>query len=86
MPRGVPDHAIACSFWGSPWSTAEPAEKNNDPGHIQSLYRLVYYSDLLSIERITHSPGPERSVNLERSRSAIRGIQINRGFKAVIPV
>lgn len=47
-----------------------------DPDDIQSLYRLLHYSDVLEIEGIISSPGPGAVNDAEKIRRWIREIRI----------
>jgi hypothetical protein len=47
-----------------------------DPDDIQSLYRLLHYSDVLEIEGIVSSPGPGAENSADKVRHWIREIRI----------
>ncbi len=47
-----------------------------DPDDIQSLYRLLHYSDILEIEGIVSSPGPGAENSADKVRRWIREIRI----------
>lgn len=49
-----------------------------DPDDIQSLYRLVHYSDILRVEGIVSSPGPGARHSAEKIRFWIRQIDVER--------
>ncbi len=49
-----------------------------DPDDIQSLYRLVHYSDILRVEGIVSSPGPGARHSAENIRCWIRFIEVER--------
>ena len=48
-----------------------------DPDDIQSLYRLLHYSDILKVEGIISSPGPGAENSAEKIRRWIRTIRID---------
>ncbi|MBK9169442.1 MAG: DUF1593 domain-containing protein [Bryobacterales bacterium] len=48
-----------------------------DPDDIQSLYRLLHYSDILKIEGIVSSPGPGARNSAGKVRDWIRRIEID---------
>ena len=60
-----------------------------DPDDIQSLYRLMHYSDVLRVEGIVSSPGPGAKHSAELVREWIRKVDIERiranGHKELMP-
>ncbi|MCB1019048.1 MAG: DUF1593 domain-containing protein, partial [Acidobacteria bacterium] len=48
-----------------------------DPDDIQSLYRLLHYSDILGIEGIISSPGPGAENDAEKVRRWIREVRVD---------
>ena len=67
-----------------PLAPAEPfyrvfvsTDLGGDPDDIQSLYRLLHYSDVLGIEGIISSPGPGAENDAEKIRHWIREIRID---------
>ena len=70
--------ALSSSVW------AQPAERvfvstdlGGDPDDIQSLYRLLHYSDHMAIEGIISSPGPGAENSAEKIRNWIREIRVD---------
>jgi hypothetical protein len=59
-----------------------------DPDDIQSLYRLLHYSDILRIEGIVSSPGPGAENSVDKIRDWIRQIDVDalraRGHESLI--
>lgn len=49
-----------------------------DPDDIQSLYRLLHYSDVLRVEGIVSSPGPGAKHSAELVKSWIRKVDVER--------
>jgi hypothetical protein len=73
---------LACFLTAAAW--AQPAERvfvstdlGGDPDDIQSLYRLLHYSDHMAIEGIISSPGPGAENEAEKIRRWIREIRID---------
>jgi hypothetical protein len=63
---------------------AQPAERvfvstdlGGDPDDIQSLYRLLHYSDQMAIEGIISSPGPGAENSADKIRNWIREIRVD---------
>ena len=70
-------------FLAASTATAQPSYRvfvstdlGGDPDDIQSLYRLLHYSDILGIEGIISSPGPGAENDAEKIRRWIREIRI----------
>lgn len=70
-----------------PIVAAEPVTKfrvlistdlGGDPDDIQSLYRLVHYSDVLQVEGIVSSPGPGAKHSADKIRDALKRIDVER--------
>jgi hypothetical protein len=47
-----------------------------DPDDIQSLYRLIHYSDILRVEGIVSSPGPGAKNSAEKIREWIKRVDV----------
>jgi hypothetical protein len=60
-----------------------------DPDDIQSLFRLVQYSDILKVEGIVSSPGPGAKPSTELIRNWIRRVDVDhlrrRGHRQLMP-
>lgn len=74
---------LACFLLAAVAAAAQPAYRvfvstdlGGDPDDIQSLYRLLHYSDILGIEGIISSPGPGAENDAEKIRRWIREIRI----------
>ncbi len=83
--RGFQGMAGLLAVAGCLWAGAAMAERprvlistdlGGDPDDIQSLYRLLHYSDLLEIEGIVSSPGPGAENSADKIRRWIREIRI----------
>lgn len=74
---------IACFLLAAVSASAQPAYRvfvstdlGGDPDDIQSLYRLLHYSDILGVEGIISSPGPGAENDAGKIRRWIREIRI----------
>ena len=68
--------AVACPA-APPYRVFVSTDLGGDPDDIQSLYRLLHYSDVLGIEGIISSPGPGAENEGEKIRHWIREIRID---------
>lgn len=67
--------ALAAS--AAPYRVFVSTDLGGDPDDIQSLYRLLHYSDILGAEGIISSPGPGAENDAEKIRHWIREIRID---------
>lgn len=63
---------------GQTYRVLVSTDLGGDPDDIQSLYRLLHYSDILKIEGIVSSPGPGAKNSAELITEWIRKIDIDR--------
>ena len=67
---------VSALAWPATFRVLVSTDLGGDPDDIQSLYRLLHYSDILRIEGIVSSPGPGAENTADKIRRWIREIRI----------